>query len=645
MHSLLLRQINRYLGSPDEIPENLLPFLEAISASYVADDSDRSLIDHSLDVMSTELEERNQALRRELNERRQAESRIEQSLSLLRATLDATADGIVAVDSGQHVESFNVRFLEMWHIPPEAIGGLHAREITVLMARQLMAPDAFIEMARHFDADVGADAERCEVLDLNDGRILECYSRPRRIGEQIVGRVWSFRDITERRQAETRLAYMANYDSVTGLPNRHLLRERLDRAIKHEARSHRHLAIMFLDLDNFKSINDTLGHDVGGRVLQVVANRLLACLRESDTVARIGGDEFTVLVEDMTTMESIAALAQQIIDSLSLPFPLDGREMFCTVSVGIAIYPDDSESLDGLMKSADSAMYRAKEQGRNTYRFFTEDMHRRAYERLLLENRLRGALKRGEFQLHYQPQIDVASGATVGIEALLRWNDEERGLVQPLEFIGVLEDTGMIVEVGHWVLEEACAFNQSLREIGLPPIRVAVNISPRQFRQKGLVESIRQILSNTGLGAEYLDLEITESVLVDAVDAPDVLERLSGMGVRLSIDDFGTGYSSLSYLKRFPIDTLKIDGSFIQAMVGDPQSAAIVRSVIDLAHHLKLGTVAEGVETEEQAAVLRRASCDRIQGYLISRPLPAPEATRLLREDHRAARAAAGSVA
>jgi diguanylate cyclase (GGDEF)-like protein/PAS domain S-box-containing protein len=493
MHSLLLRQINRYLGSPDEIPENLLPFLEAISASYVADDSDRSLIDHSLDVMSTELEERNQALRRELNERRQAESRIEQSLSLLRATLDATADGIVAVDNGQRVESFNARFLEMWHIPPEAIGGLHAREITVLMARQLMAPDAFIEMARHFDADVGADAERCEVLDLNDGRILECYSRPRRIGEQIVGRVWSFRDITERRQAETRLAYMANYDSVTGLPNRHLLRERLDRAIKHEARSHRHLAVMFLDLDNFKSINDTLGHDVGDRVLQVVANRLLACLRESDTVARIGGDEFTVLVEDMTTMESIAALAQQIIDSLSLPFPLDGREMFCTVSVGIAIYPDDSESLDGLMKSADSAMYRAKEQGRNTYRF----MHRRAYERLLLENRLRGALKRGEFQLHYQPQIDVASGATVGIEALLRWNDEERGLVPPVEFIGVLEDTGMIVEVGHWVLEEACAFNQSLREIGLPPIRVAVNISPRQFRQKGLVESIRQILSRS----------------------------------------------------------------------------------------------------------------------------------------------------
>lgn len=637
MHSLLLRQINRYLGSPDEIPENLLPFLEAISASYVADDSDRSLIDHSLDVMSTELEERNQALRRELNERRQAESRIEQSLSLLRATLDATADGIVAVDNGQRVESFNARFLEMWHIPPEAIGGLHAREITVLMARQLMAPDAFIEMARHFDADVGADAERCEVLDLNDGRILECYSRPRRIGEQIVGRVWSFRDITERRQAETRLAYMANYDSVTGLPNRHLLRERLDRAIKHEARSHRHLAIMFLDLDNFKSINDTLGHDVGDRVLQVVANRLLACLRESDTVARIGGDEFTVLVEDMTTMESIAALAQQIIDSLSLPFPLDGREMFCTVSVGIAIYPDDSESLDGLMKSADSAMYRAKEQGRNTYRFFTEDMHRRAYERLLLENRLRGALKRGEFQLHYQPQIDVASGATVGIEALLRWNDEERGLVQPLEFIGVLEDTGMIVEVGHWVLEEACAFNQSLREIGLPPIRVAVNISPRQFRQKGLVESIRQILSNTGLGAEYLDLEITESVLVDAVDAPDVLERLSGMGVRLSIDDFGTGYSSLSYLKRFPIDTLKIDRSFVRDIMTDSDDAAITVAIIALSRSLRLKVLAEGVETAEQLASLRHHGCDEIQGFLYARPMSGDALVAWLRQEQHVA--------
>ena len=430
---------------------------------------------------------------------------------------------------------------------------------------------------------------------------------------------------------------MANYDSVTGLPNRHLLRERLDRAIKHEARSHRHLAIMFLDLDNFKSINDTLGHDVGDRVLQVVANRLLACLRESDTVARIGGDEFTVLVEDMTTMESIAALAQQIIDSLSLPFPLDGREMFCTVSVGIAIYPDDSESLDGLMKSADSAMYRAKEQGRNTYRFFTEDMHRRAYERLLLENRLRGALKRGEFQLHYQPQIDVASGATVGIEALLRWNDEERGLVPPVEFIGVLEDTGMIVEVGHWVLEEACAFNQSLREIGLPPIRVAVNISPRQFRQKGLVESIRQILSNTGLGAEYLDLEITESVLVDAVDAPDVLERLSGMGVRLSIDDFGTGYSSLSYLKRFPIDTLKIDRSFVRDIMTDSDDAAITVAIIALSRSLRLKVLAEGVETAEQLASLRHHGCDEIQGFLYARPMPGDALVAWLRKEQHVA--------
>ena len=282
-------------------------------------------------------------------------------------------------------------------------------------------------------------------------------------------------------------------------------------------------------------------------------------------------------------------------------------------------------------------MYRAKEQGRNTYRFFTEDMHRRAYERLLLENRLRGALKRGEFQLHYQPQIDVASGATVGIEALLRWNDEERGLVQPLEFIGVLEDTGMIVEVGHWVLEEACAFNQSLREIGLPPIRVAVNISPRQFRQKGLVESIRQILSNTGLGAEYLDLEITESVLVDAVDAPDVLERLSGMGVRLSIDDFGTGYSSLSYLKRFPIDTLKIDRSFVRDIMTDSDDAAITVAIIALSRSLRLKVLAEGVETAEQLASLRHHGCDEIQGFLYARPMSGDALVAWLRQEQHVA--------
>lgn len=636
MHSLLLRQIKRYLGAPDAIPETLLPFLEAVSASYKADDSDRKLNDRSLEVMSAELEERNQALRKELNERLQAESRIEQSLSLLRATLDATADGIIAIDSSQRVESFNARLLEMWHIPPEVIGRLHARDVTIRIAGQLIAPDAFFEMAKHFDAH--PDAERFEALELNDGRALECYSRPRRIGEQIVGRLWSFRDITGRRQAETRLAYMANYDSVTGLPNRHLLRERLDRAIKHEARKHHHLALMFLDLDNFKTINDTLGHDVGDRVLQVVANRLLSCLRDCDTVARIGGDEFVVLVEDMTTMESIAALAQAIIDSLSRPFPLDGHEMFCTVSVGIAIYPNDSESLDGLMKNADSAMYRAKEQGRNTYRFFTEDMHRRAYERLLLENRLRGALKRGEFELHYQPQIDVTSGATVGIEALLRWNDEGRRLVQPIEFIGVLEDTGMIVEVGHWVLEEACAFNKSLRDIGLAPIRIAVNISPRQFRQKGLVESIRQTLSNTGLGAEYLDLEITEGVLADALDAPDVLERLSGMGVQLSIDDFGTGYSSLSYLKRFPINTLKIDRSFVRDIMTDSDDTAITAAIIALSRSLRLKVIAEGVETDEQLTCLKQHGCDEVQGNVCARPMPGEMLVEWLRTDQQKAR-------
>jgi diguanylate cyclase (GGDEF)-like protein len=633
MHRLLRRQIKRYLGDPDAVDAAWRPFLDAVSAGYEQDDSDRCLIDHSLEVMSNELEERNQALRKELGERREAESRIEQSLSLLRATLDATADGILAVDSALRVESFNLKLLEMWNISPGVVEGWRTEDVMSIMTGELKTPEAFIATSRHLEQH--PEAESFDTLELNDDRIVECYSRPRRIGEQIVGRVWSFRDITERKQAETRLAYMANYDAITGLPNRNLLRERLDRAIKHEARNRRCLALLFLDLDNFKAINDTLGHDVGDRVLQLVAKRLLACLRACDTVARLGGDEFTVIVEDMTSMDGVATLAQKIIENLSQPFTLDGHELFCTVSVGITIYPNDAESLDGLMKNADSAMYRAKEQGRNTYRFFTEDMHQRAYERLLLENKLRGALNRGEFLLHYQPQIDVTSGETVGIEALIRWNDDVRGLVPPLEFIGVLEDTGMIVEVGQWVLAEACAFNKSLQEIGLPPMRVAVNISPRQFRQQDLVESVARTLRNTGLEARYLDLEITEGTLADALEAHHVLERLSGMGVQLSIDDFGTGYSSLSYLKRFPINTLKIDRSFVRDIMTDSDDAAITVAIVALSRSLRLKVIAEGVETAEQLHCLTQHGCDEVQGYLFARPMPDGMLVDWLRERRR----------
>ncbi|MBL0207609.1 MAG: EAL domain-containing protein [Propionivibrio sp.] len=633
MHSLLRRQIRRYLGDPDAISDSWQPFIEAVSAGYEQDDSDRRLIENTMEVMATELEERNKTLRNELTERRQAEIRLEQSLSLLRATLDATADGILAVDTEQRIESFNVNLMDMWRIPPHIVETLRTQDVTSFMAEQLMSPGAFIDRVRHLEAQ--PDAESFDTLELNDGRVLECYSRPRRIGLQTVGRVWSFRDITKRRQAESRLAYMANYDALTGLPNRNLLRERLDQAIKHVTRDGRSLALLFLDLDNFKAINDTLGHDVGDRVLQLVAQRLLVCLRACDTVGRLGGDEFTVIVDDMTSMDSIAALAQKIIDTLSLPFPLDGHELCCTVSVGITAYPNDSESLDGLMKNADSAMYRAKEQGRNTYRFFTEDMHKRAYERLLMENKLRGALSRREFVLHYQPQIDVKSGATVGIEALLRWNDSARGLVQPLEFIGVLEETGMIVDVGMWALEEACSFNKFLQKHDLPPIRVAVNISPRQFRQQDLIINIAQTLSRTGLSAEYLDLEITESTVADPLEAYNVLERLSAMGVHLSIDDFGTGYSSLSYLKRFPINALKIDRSFVHDILTDNDDAAITAAIIALSRSLRLKVIAEGVETAAQLNCLKLYGCNEVQGYLFARPMPGDQLIEWLRASQR----------
>jgi diguanylate cyclase (GGDEF)-like protein len=436
-----------------------------------------------------------------------------------------------------------------------------------------------------------------------------------------------------RKQAELRVRHLANFDDLTGLPNRSMFHQRFSHALAQARRNARNLTILFIDLDRFKNINDTLGHAAGDRVLKVIAERLRGCLRESDTVGRLGGDEFVVLMEDPSQPAQVGLVAQKIIKAVAEPIALDSREVHITASVGISTYPADGADVESLMKNADIAMYRAKDQGKNTYQFYSAQMNIHTVERLAMESDLRRALEREEFLLHYQPRIAIDSTRIAAVEALLRWQQPAKALVPPAQFIPLAEETGLIVPIGEWALKTACALNKSWQDRGLPRLRMAVNLSARQFAQKGLVQTVARVLGETGLPAAALEFEITESmVMVNAQEAAAVLKRLKDMGAYISIDDFGTGYSSLGYLKRFPIDSVKIDKSFVQDLPGDEDDAAITSAIIAMAHHLKIKTVAEGVETEAQLRFLRELGCDEMQGYLFSRPLPQDEILRLLQE-------------
>jgi diguanylate cyclase (GGDEF)-like protein len=439
------------------------------------------------------------------------------------------------------------------------------------------------------------------------------------------------RAIAAFKKAAERVTYLAHYDALTTLPNRTLFSDRLGHAIAKTKRSGGTLSVMLLDLDRFKEINDTLGHTAGDEALQAVARMLTPLVREVDTLARLGGDEFAIIVEEEASVGQITLIAERIQKAFAEPLIVQGREFFVTTSIGIAMHPEHARDPDELMQNADVALYRAKEEGRNTYQFYTSEMNAQADQRLTIDRLLRRAIERREFILHYQPKVALATGLIVGVEALIRWRSDELGLVPPANFIPLAEETGLIVPISEWVLETACAQTKAWQDAGHPPLLMSVNLSPRQFRQKNLVETIAGALTKTGLDARYLELEITEgTVMHHAEKAIEILNQLNRLGVQLSVDDFGTGYSSLSYLKRFPVQRLKIDQSFVRGVTTDPNDAAIVTAVVSMAKSLKLKLVAEGVETEAQRAFLVGLDCDEYQGYYFSKPVPAVDFVRLL---------------
>lgn len=566
----------------------------------------------------------------DVTERRRTETQV----GKLSRALEQTADTVVITDRNGVIEYVNPAFEQVTgYSRAEAVGGkpnlvksgLHDSGFYKQLWGTILGGNVFRDVVINRKQDGTLYYEEKTITPLKDAH------------GQITHFISTGKDITERMENQERLRYLAYHDVLTNLPNRALFMDRLDHALSRIHRTHGPLAVLFMDLDRFKIINDTLGHNVGDRLLQTLSRRLIDSVREGDTVARFGGDEFAILLEDITQIDDVPPVAEKILDALGQAFVLeDGHELFVTTSIGISTYPNDAGDSVTLLKNADTAMYRAKEKGRNGYQFYAPEMSTKAFERLSLETSLRHALEREEFLLYYQPQVDLETGRVIGMEALLRWQHPDLGLVQPTEFIPLLEDTGLIVPAGAWVLRTACTQARDWQDAGLGPGRVSINLSSRQFTGPDFLESIKRTLAETGLSPDSLELEITENVIMDnAQQTIETLQSLHAMGTRLAIDDFGTGYSSLSYLKRFPIDTLKIDRSFIRDIASDPGDAAIVKAIIAMAHSLKRNVIAEGVETEEQLTFLRANHCNGIQGYLFSRPLPPAEAACLLKEGNR----------
>lgn len=546
---------------------------------------------------------------------------------LTRATSDAVLDWDLKTDTVWYNENFERLF-----------GGRKDDGVFNIAAllEQVHVDDRARVQQHLFDATKSTDERWRDEFRMTrpDGSILHAYARghiTRGDDKRAKRAVIVLQDITTRKEAEERTRFLADHDELTGLPNRNLFKQSLNQALQRAERNNKMLSILFFDLDRFKNINDSLGHDAGDEVLRTVAERLNSCVRKVDVVARFGGDEFAVLVEGLTAEDQAGTVARKILEALSRPMLLHGRQYRPAASIGISTYPTDGRDAQSLQKHADIAMYRAKEEGRSTFQFYSEQLNTHSLQRLEFESNLSNALNNREFVLHYQPKLDVATGKVTSMEALIRWVSPQFGLVSPGQFISIAEESGLILPLGRWIAQTACVQNSAWQKGGLPALRVAINISARQMADKGLVDFIAETVRKTGIDPSCLELEITESAVMSNQDyAEKVLRRFKELGFHLTMDDFGTGYSSLAYLKRFPFDSVKIDQSFVRGIPASRDDIAIVEAIIAMAHSLQLKVVAEGVETEEQLDLLRKLGCDTIQGYYFSKPIPPNEVVMLL---------------
>jgi diguanylate cyclase (GGDEF)-like protein/PAS domain S-box-containing protein len=550
--------------------------------------------------------------------------------ALLEAQSETSIDAILVVDELDHIVLANKQFGLIFGIPDEILDTRDDLIVRKYATDQIENPDEFLEKVIYLNKN--REERSADEVRLKNGKIFDRYTAPLIDGKgRYRGRVWYFRDITDRRAAEERIRFLAYHDALTELPHRTLFQDRLVNALSDARRRKERVALLFLDLDRFKDINDSLGHACGDIVLKDIAHRLKDCARLPDTVARVGGDEFLILLNNVADAAKVAIAAQRIMHAMSAAFFVEGHSFHMGCSIGVSMFPEHGLDGDTLIQNADAAMYFAKESGRGNIRFFTDEMNTQAAERLTIDQDLRAALVREEFFLVYQPQMEIESGRITGFEALIRWQHPTQGLIPPDKFISIAENNRLILPIGEWVLRTACAQTRKWQDDGLPAASVAVNVSPVQFHQEGFCALIRRVLNETGLSPQYLELELTEGLLLSNANVTlSVLHELKEMGLKLAIDDFGTGYSSLSYLRQFPVDKLKIDGSFVRDVALGQGNAAITTAIISMAKSLHLKVIAEGVENESQLRFLRDHQCDEIQGYYLSKPIGADEAAFML---------------
>lgn len=570
-----------------------------------------------------------QTIVRDITERKMKDAQV----GKLSSVMEQTADIIVVTDTEGKIEYVNPSFEKITgytyneavnNSPGLVASGLHKSEFYKHMWETITAGESYSNIFINRRKDGSLYYEEKTITPIKDQ------------SGTITHYVATGKDISERIQIQERLQHMAHHDALTDLPNRNLFLDRLQQSLNRARWHDRLVAVMFMDLDRFKIINDTLGHNVGDQLLLQLSQRLAKTVRDGDTIARFGGDEFAILLDDINSESHISSLAEKLLDTLATPFKFNKQELFVTASIGVSIFPNDGEDSDTLLRNADVAMYRAKDLGKNNYQFYSDDLSARIFERLALENNLRHALERDEFILYYQPQIDARTNKVSGVEALLRWQHPELGLVTPNNIIPLLEETGLIEKVGHWVLETACRQSRALHDAGWSYLHMSVNISSRQFNNTDFISSLHDIINQTKINPEFLELELTESMLMRNASATiNALHSLSGRGVRFAIDDFGTGYSSLTYLRRFPIDTIKIDRSFIHDVTDNPDDAAITSAIIVMAQSLSLNVIAEGVENQKQLDFLTSRNCHYLQGNFFSRPLPAEELSQFLEKQNK----------
>jgi len=609
---LLKKQIDSHLKSVDISASPWKEFLASVDNTYQEFEVNKRTLENSLNLSAEELVQANEEM---------------------HAVFQAIPDQLFHLDSDGRVVSYRLGLSSHYYLKQDRLINQYLKDVTD------------IEVAEKFDVSIKQVLEQrsskhFEFVIVHERKVYYYEVRMMPLKHQAV--IALVRDITERKLSEEQIAFLAYHDSLTELPNNRLFKERLQHGISQAERHNKMLAVMFLDLDRFKLINDTIGHSAGDELLKVTSNRLLEAVRKTDSVAlnvggannsvaRLGGDEFTILLEDVVNLQAVVHIAERIIESVSMPMMLERQEVHISTSIGIAVYPDDGEQADEILRHADAAMYHAKSQGRNNFQFYTESMNKSSVELLALENNLHKAIENNQLCLYYQPQVSVVSGQLVGMEALIRWRHPEKGFISPGTFIPVAEETGMIMRIGAWVIREACEQGVRWLREGHRLHKISVNLSARQLKDEGLPAQIENILKETGMPANKLGIELTESAIILDPDLALVrLQKIKQLGVSLSLDDFGTGYSSLSYLKRFPIDTLKIDQAFVRDVKVDHEDAALVKAIIAMAHGLGMDVIAEGVEMQEQLEFLGANACDTIQGFLFSRPLPAPEMEEMM---------------